>query len=137
MSDIVRQARERIAELEAELEELRNFLAVAGRLSGTPQAASRSTRTKPRHATASQGEDVTGSSPKEIVGGLFDILSESRETLDRDTLIERLAGRGIKVPGIYANKNLATILWRNQRLFEHQQGTGYKWTGAPLTKPGK
>jgi hypothetical protein len=137
MSDIVRQAHERIAELEAELEELRNFVAVAGRLSGLPQVSSRPVRAKPTSAATSPGVDVTGSSPKEIVRGLFHILSESGETLDRDALIQRLEACGIKVPGIYANKNLATILWRNQRLFEHLQGTGYKWTGAPLEAPAK
>jgi hypothetical protein len=133
MADLIGQAHQRIEELEAELEELRRFIEVAERLGGAPSDATR----RPRLQQIGRAETAVGSSPKEIVEGIFEILREHGETLDRKALIDRLGGRGITVPGIYANKNLGTILWRNQHLFEHLRGSGYKWTGAPLDTPTK
>lgn len=136
MTDLITEARRRIAELEAELAELHQFVAVADRLAsgrrgpvenvpsvGAPQISVRTTQS---------ANAFRGSPTKEILASLFAILSEDGEMLDRNTLLERLSERGVTVPGMYPNKNLATILWRNQTLFEHVQGEGYRWTGVSL-----
>ena len=135
MADLIAEARRRIEELEVELEELRNFIAVADRLAGREAQPTPSRTRLPQHRPSAPRTDAfPGSSPKAIVAGVHDILSAGGETLDRDVLIDRLAERGVTVPGMYPNKNLGTILWRNQRLFEHERGTGYRWTGEPLEK---
>jgi hypothetical protein len=137
MTDLVAEANRRIDELEAELKELRTFVAVAERLSDGTAIGEGSKRKQLRHtpSTPAAGRNTSGSSPKVIVEGVFDILQQANKPVERRQIVEQLAERGITVPGLYPNKNLATILWRHQRLFEHIQGVGYRWTGEPLPQP--
>ena len=122
MVDVVEVALRRLRDLESEAAELRRFIATAQRLGKSVGSLEKS---QMRVASVRQ-PGPSGASPKEIVAGLKEIIREGAEPIPRGELLTRLAETGITVPGTFADKNLGTILWRNQSLFEHVRGQGYR-----------
>jgi hypothetical protein len=125
--DILAAARRRLETLRLEVRQLEAFIEMGERIaSGTTGPIETDTFGTPvRHARRRRSQV----SPREIVRAAYEILKETGAVLKRRDLLERLRERGLNIDAEDPAKNLGTILWRNQDLFEHIRGRGYRWTG--------
>lgn len=127
-TDVIEAARLRLASLKDEVVQLEAFIAMGERIvagqdiAGADAPSLRPLPTLPRTRT--------GPSPRQVVRAVHEILKDASHPLDKQAILRALADRGISIVGTNPAKNLGTILWRNQRLFEHVRGHGYRWTGA-------
>ena len=127
-NDVLAEARRRLETLRTEVLQLEAFIELGERIARGEAGPIASDALK--GVPSPQGRVRTGPSPREVVRAAYEQLSGTGETLSRRALLERLAERGVVMTGDDPAKNLGTILWRNQTLFEHVRGVGYRWTGA-------
>ena len=130
MSEVIEKARKRLAELDAEAEQLRTFLRVYEDLSGQ----------KVVDAVSDSGDSTETwegyASPAEIVAGARQLMTEHRRPLSRSRLVKLLTEKGFNLPGQDKAKNIGTVIWRS-REFDNYSGWGYwpkdfgRWMGQP------
>ena len=115
MTEVIEKARERLALLEAEVEQIRTFLKVYADLSGDKAVDNESD---------SSDSDEEGASPAEIVAAAKELMAEHRRPLSRSRLVKLLTEKGLKLPGKDKAKNVGTVIWRSKQ-FDNLAGYGY------------
>jgi hypothetical protein len=129
MTEVIEKAKQRLAELEAEAEQLRTFIKVYVDLSGDKKLRVVSSGTQ----MGVDSEDYA--SPGEIVAGAIQLMKERGRPLSRSRLVKLLTENGLKLPGQDKSKNVGTVIWRSKR-FDNIAGFGYwpkelgRWTGV-------
>lgn len=117
---VIEKARERIAEIKAELADLERFVAVYDRLnenaekkeSGGAGENAESRREKP-HAK-----------PAQVVRVAIQTLQRNGRPMTRTELVKSLEDQGLSIGGKDKSKNMGTMLWRSKK-FENIEGRGY------------
>jgi hypothetical protein len=122
MADVVEIARKRLAELEAEADQLRTYLAVHASLTGQKSVDGGVAD----DSSGEFGEDTA--TPAEIVEGAKALMAEHRRPLSRSKLVKLLTAKGLKLPGQDKSKNIGTVIWRSKQ-FDNIAGMGY-WPKA-------
>lgn len=126
-------ARQRVAELEKELERLRSFLTTYDELAA---ALGRPSLENERHQSAADGK-VSVDEPRKVRPGrrkgeetaaLLDEVEKMlqvREPLSTKELLEKLAAIDIEVGGADKAHNLANYLGRDKQRFVNRRGLGW------------
>ena len=147
MIDQVEAARRRIAELEEQIESLREFVATWERVShllstplkdlpappagdSAPVDESAAVAEKPRR------EKVVNPPPAVIIPAAVAILKARGHPMSRRELHRALADRGIVVRGADPVKALGTILWRARDQIIQLEGYGYWPRATPYSRAG-
>jgi hypothetical protein len=92
------------------------------------QNATLSLKTEPKAPLRVRGEW----SPAEIAHAARDVLLERGRPMKRGELVRELAQRGVPLAGKDKNKNLGTVLWRNENIFVSLAKLGYWVRGVPI-----
>lgn len=137
MDEMIKAARERLAQIEQEAETLRKFVdsaeaaaAILGRSQETETAPSPST------AGAKKESDEGGGAPRQtrvsdnpkaevLIPAVKEILRANHRPMTRRQLHRALANRGLEVRGSDPVKTLGTILWRANDQIKSIEGWGY------------
>ncbi len=128
MSSPYEKALERRKQLEAELAEIKFFLALYERYSGT----------EPEHHEAVEDSEPPvldfnrRGNPGKIAAAAEAILRDARRPMTRGELADEIEKRGTALPATDKAKYVGTILWRRGDRFENVDG-GYwlKGVGVP------
>lgn len=137
MEEMIRAARERLAQIEQEAETLRKFVdsaeAVAAILGRGPETE---TVPGPSTAEAKKESGEGGGAPRRtrvsdnpkaevLIPAVKEILRANRRPMTRRQLHKALASRGLEVRGSDPVKTLGTILWRANDQIKSIEGWGY------------
>jgi len=141
--DVIEKARKKIAELEAEIAKLRDFVSLYVTLaddSSTEFSVERQEISGAAHGVPSPRRRVRGgSSPEMIVKVAKEAIRELGRPLTRTQLVEELEKRGLSIGGTDKSKNMGTIIWRSDE-FMSVEGYGYwpkqdpMWNSHPLLR---
>ena len=123
MSEVIEKARKRLAQLEAEMAELRTFLDVYGRLAGGTEGERPDLFTGISRPVANPPQRDTAG-PKQIVEAAKALMLEKERPLTRTELVRLLTLRGIRIPGTDKSKNVGPIIWRSHEV-DNIEGKGY------------
>lgn len=153
MSELENKARERIAELQQEIEKLRHFLVVSeqarlllempstGMRPSTMLAAMGAAKpaafgnSAPPSADETTRKRVTDNpKPAVLIPAVIEILREQGRPMSRRQLHDALSDRGLVVRGTEPTKTLGTILWRARDVIDSIEGRGYWPKGDPVPR---
>lgn len=118
--EVIEKARERMAEIKAELADLEQFVAVYERLNdarGKNDSA----------ATGGNAESVRKkphAKPAQVVRVAIQTLQRNGRPMTRTELVESLESQGLSIGGKDRSKNMGTMLWRSKK-FKNIDGKGY------------
>ncbi len=135
MTDLVKAARDRIAVLRQEIEELEHFVSASERVMAilTPSAPAAFHNPvpkspgdeSPRPVDRPQTRVTDNPKPAAVVAGAIEILRAHGRPMTRRELHGALAERGLEVRGADPVKALGTMLWRGRDRIEQIEGRGY------------
>ncbi len=137
MAQVVEKAREKLRELEEEVEKLRLFLSVYEELEDD-ESVDKRIPNESRSSTEPLPEPHA--SPAEIVESARRLMREKGRPLTRSQLVMLLTERGLRLGGGDKNKNLGTVIWRSKQ-FDNIAGVGYWpkdfecWVGQRVREP--
>lgn len=138
--DLIATAKTQIAEHEAKIARLREFISMHRELEREMATTVNITpnirmRVIPSKLTASPAKD---SSPaKDIIAAAKVVLKDAGKPMTRFELVPAIEARGLKIGGKDKARNLGTILWRSVEI--ESTGDGYWLKGVPIQlkiKPG-
>ena len=150
MNELEEKARERIAQLEQEIELLRNYLAMSGQareVLGVSAGASERVSAANNSSVESAGSDSTApekvKKPRAVnppasvlIPAVIDILRSRGHPLSRRGIYLGLKARGLEIQGSDPVKAVGTILWRNQDKIVQLDGYGYWPKDEPYSRSG-
>lgn len=135
MPDAVTNALKRKAELESELNEIEQFLALHRKFSGevVESAAPHEQSEDPikgdevinRLMAASHISEKARGRPADFASVIYDLIDRAGVPMSRATIIEKIERRGVKIPSIDKERYISTILWRHRDRFVNLQNYGY------------
>lgn len=125
MNQVIEKARKRLAALEIEAEQIRQFIHMYEKLAREEFVGEEATQWETRGGTALlPGVAVEKSSPAQIVAAAKELMKEKQRPLTRSELVRLLSLRGLRISGVDKSKNVGTIMWRSKE-FENVEGRGY------------
>lgn len=144
MTDLVQNARERIAALRQEIEMLESFVAQSERVAAilgtaTPRASADAAPhspvdESPRPVDRPRTRVTDNPKPATVVAGAIEILRARGKPMTRRELHGALAARGLEVKGADPVKALGTMLWRGRDRIDQIEGRGY-WPKGDAVPP--
>jgi len=130
MDEVIEKARKKIAELEAEIAELRTFIDVFERLSEASKESEMDSADGITKPVMNLTQLKRRAKPAEIVSAAKDVMLEKKRPLTRTELVRLLTSRGLHIAGTDKSKNVGTIIWRSKE-FDSVEGLGYWPKDAP------
>ena len=124
MDQIIQKAQKRLASLQIEAEQIRNFLEMYEKLAQEDAPAPDANSSDSAKPAALAGARVGKSTPAEIVAAAKELMREKQRPLTRTELVRLLTLRGVRIGGTDKSKNVGTIIWRSKE-FENVEGKGY------------
>lgn len=118
----------RIGQLESELQQIKIFLSMHSRFSGTEPEYHETVNSPPRDDSTGQFTRERGR-PKEIARFIMAILEDKRRPMTRTQLVDELEARGHSIPAQDKARYVGTVLWRHDRAFINLPNMGY-WLRA-------
>jgi hypothetical protein len=151
MSTPLDKALTRLAELQREVSELKQFIEMYQKLEGVPNLALEPSKSaSPGHeltgnntrSYANQPGDnqrkparkdrLPGASPREIAEIMERVIREAGRPLSRGEIVEALERRDVEIPAKDKPRYVGTIAWRNKGTFLNIDGRGYWLRNVPL-----
>jgi hypothetical protein len=123
MADVVDLARKRLAALEVEAEQLRQFLRLADDMAAA-LASEKAVDKSSLHPDIKPANAEPTATPAEVVEAAKAAIREKGQPMTRSQLVLTLTGQGMRLAGGDPRKNLGTVLWRSSQ-FDHVEGLGY------------
>ena len=139
MSDTIERARQRQAELRAELEKINKFLALYDELQeklGTDTEHSE-TATKPICKPVSGRVKRRRSvRPQDIANAVVRIIRDAGKPMVRGEIADAVEAGGIKIPSKDKPRYIGTVLWRENERFVNIEKHGYWLVGEDCPAVG-
>ncbi|MGV6875889.1 hypothetical protein ACUSIJ_24790 [Pseudochelatococcus sp. B33] len=146
MSDVISKALKKIADLQAQISELKRFIEmhraleaeVADRQSslGADEDELSSARNAQEYETIPVenlgSKRRRGTKPSDIVEMVERIIRDVGRPMTRGELVRALEQRDAKIPYEDKGRYVGTIVWRHKGLFENIEGRGYWLRGEPI-----
>lgn len=158
MTSPLDKALQRLAELQREMDEVRQFIELYHRFDAGSPVANRRARTPDAvggdsQLTGTTVENLTlqpvenspektrkgrpaGSGPREIAEIMERVIREADRPLSRGEIVDALERREIGIPAQDKARYVGTIAWRNKGKFINIEGRGYWLRGEVLRAPG-
>jgi len=149
MAGPIENARRRLAEIEAEAERIRQFLAMYERFSNEYRLGSEdlpATNPKenyPQDLSAvnigdnSRRSGRKGPLPRELVALMERLIREVARPMTRGEIVEALNRREVEIPAKDQQRYIGTLAWRHKGTFVNIEGRGYWLRREPVPAPSE
>jgi hypothetical protein len=147
MATPIENARKRLAEIEAEAERIRQFLAMYERFSNENRLGSgalQATNPKENYPQDLSAVNIGGNSrrggrkgplPRELVAMMERLIREVARPMTRGEIVEALNRREVEIPAKDQQRYIGTLAWRHKGTFVNIEGRGYWLRREPVPAP--
>jgi hypothetical protein len=140
MSEVVEEAKRRLAWHRQEVKRLEEWLGFYGELGRTNAEQDELWKQEPKETSAPVDKPVemrrrrrmSGAKPREIVEIMQRVIRDRGQPMTRGEIVEALEARDVELPAADKQRYIGTIAWRHKAFFPHIEGRGYWVSGEPV-----